>query len=386
MAVDEKLSQDWRVEGNISKLDKALSLSRRLVAEIVRSMVVTRNPVLHSPSIISSRMVKRINSSDADVVNLHWVQGETLSIPDVVRIKKPIVWTLHDMWAFCGAEHYTDDYRWRDGYTRANRPKNETGFDINRWVWNRKRRHWKNSFDIVCPSRWLGNRAKESVLLGEWPTTIIPYPIDTDSWKPMSQPVAREGLHLPKGVPLLLFGAMGGKADPRKGFELMQQALRSLLANPRAAGMGIELVIFGQLSPENQQDFGFPVHYVGHLHDDLSLRALYSSTTVSIVPSLQDNLPNVGIEALSCGTPVVAFDTGGLPDIVDHRINGYLARAFDSEDLALGILWVLERSAPGAKALRTAARNSALAHFSPSKVAERYEQVYQKARDESPWV
>ena len=102
-----------------------------------------------------------INSSDADVVNLHWVQAEMLSIADISRIAKPLVWTLHDMWAFSGAEHCAWDNRWRDGYRRNNRPKHERGFDLNRWAWQRKRKYWRRPMQIVCPSQWLADCGRQ---------------------------------------------------------------------------------------------------------------------------------------------------------------------------------------------------------------------------------
>ena len=86
----------------------------------------TKNPILHSPSFLSSSWVKKINSSDADIVNLHWVQHEMLSVSDISKIKKPLVWTLHDMWGFCGAEHISWDKRWLDGYNVDNRPNYES--------------------------------------------------------------------------------------------------------------------------------------------------------------------------------------------------------------------------------------------------------------------
>ena len=152
--------------------------------------------------------------------------------------------------------------------------------------------------------------------------------------------------------------------------------LLAALGHLRGQIRNLHLVIFGQLAPRQPSELGFPVHYTGHLHDDLSLRTLYSAADVLVVPSRQDNLPNTGIEAHACATPVVAFDTGGLPDIVEHQRTGYLARAFDTRDLAAGILWVLNHAQRAR--LGEQARTRAVARFSYPVVAERYREVYRQ--------
>ena len=373
MWVSVAAAGDWTVEGPSSKWGKAIGRGRPQLGGLLRKTLRTQNPIIHSPAILPSNWVKRINASDADVVHLHWVQGEMLSIADIGRIQKPIVWTLHDMWAFCGAEHYTEEFRWREGYRRDNRPAYESGFDLNRWTWQRKRKHWQRPMHIVTPSTWLGECVRASALLREWPVTVVPNCLDTTRWAPLDRNLARDLLGLPRDVPLLLFGAMGGGRDPRKGFDLLTAALEHL----RGEIPGLELVVFGQLAPRNPPDLGFPIHYTGHLHDDLSLRALYSAADALVVPSRQDNLPNTAVEAQACGTPVVAFNIGGLPDIVEHQRTGYLAEAFETEDLAAGIQWVLTH--PDADQLGLLARRQAVERFSNRVVATQYQAAYHEA-------
>jgi len=374
MWVNKAAAGDWTVEGPSSKREKVLAAIRPQLAEPLVGLLKTGNPIIHSPAVVPSNWVKRINASDADVVHLHWVQGEMLSIADIGRIEKPIVWTLHDMWAFCGAEHYTEEFRWREGYRRDNRPPYESGFDLNRWTWQRKRKHWQRPMHIVTPSRWLGDCVHESALMRDWPVSVVPNCLDTDRWSPLDQSLARELLELPADMPLLLFGAIGGGRDPRKGFDLLQAALQHL--RDESSVLGLELVVFGQRAPQSQPSLGFPIHYTGHLHDDISLRALYSAADAMVVPSRQDNLPNTAVEAHACGTPVVAFNTGGLPDIVEHQCTGYLAKAFETEDLAQGIAWVLAQRASGQ--LGQQARERAVARFSEGVVAQGYGVVYEQ--------
>jgi len=373
MWVNDASAGDWTVEGPRSKTEKAGARIRARAVKPVLKTLKTGNPILHSLQVFPSAWVRRINSSDADIVHLHWVQGEMLSVRDIGRITKPIVWTLHDMWAFCGAEHFTEDGRWREGYLRGNRPAHEAGFDLNRWTWNRKRRHWQTPIQVVTPSRWLADCVSQSALFRNWPVAVVPNTIDTDRWKPIPKAFARELLGLPAEVPLVLFGAMNGVRDPHKGFDLLQAALKQLRSAPGAKGL--ELAIFGQLAPKNAPDLGLPVHYVGHLHDDPSLRALYSSADVMVIPSRQDNLPNTGVESLACGTPVVGFDTCGMPDIVRHEKTGYLAKAFDTGSLAAMILRVLNH--PDPVALSNHAREYADEVFGGNVVAKKYMEVYE---------
>ncbi|MBW7858456.1 MAG: glycosyltransferase family 4 protein [Leptonema sp. (in: Bacteria)] len=374
MLVDTKLSDDSTViQGNRSLLYKAKSIFRHKIAQQFRKRLQTGNAILHSPAIVPSGRVKELNSLDTDMLHLHWVGSEMLSISDIGRLKKSLVWTLHDMWAFCGAEHYTDDFRWREGYSKDNRPGYESGFDLNRYTWLRKKKQWQRSIHIVTPSQWLANCVRQSKLMGDWPVTVIPNPIDIEKWQQIGKTQARHLLQLKKDIPLLIFGAIGGSSDPRKGFDLLQTALQYL----KDKLPDLELLIFGQTKPHNPPNLGFRTHYLGHLHDDLSLRIAYSATDAMIIPSRQDNLPNTGVEALACGTPVVAFDACGLPDIVQHKETGYLAQAFDSQDLANGIEWVLsDKERYGL--LCDQARKYAEQRFNQKTVVNQYRAVYEE--------
>ena len=298
-----------------------------------------------------------------------------MSIADIGRLRKPVVWTMHDMWGFCGAEHYTEDFRWRDGYLKHSRPAYESGFDLNRWTWQRKLKHWRRPMHIVTPSQWLANCARQSVIMQNWPVTVIPNPIDTEAWRPIDKALARSILHLPSEKPLLLFGAMGGTRDPRKGFDLLKSALDHL----RGEIAGLELIVLGQVAPKEPVNLGFPIHYAGHIHDDISLCLFYSAADAVVVPSRQEAFGYVGAEAHACGTPAVAFGVFGLTDIVDHEKTGYLAQPFDTEDLARGIYWILD-GAERRTMLSAQSRQAAVAKFSYPVVAQQYLQIYNKIR------
>lgn len=374
MWVNKAKSNDWTVKEPFNYYEKGINEFRtRLINYSIVKMLKTENKIIHSPSILPSSWLKHINNSNADVVHLHWTQNEMLSIKDISKISKPIVWTLHDMWAFCGSEHYTNDNRWIEGYYPHNRPNYETGFDLNRWTWQRKRKYWKNSIQIITTSRWLANCVKKSKLMHNWPVSVIPTPIDTVYWRPLDKKVARKKLNLPIDVPLILFGADSNLNDPRKGYDLLLSALGNLKKNSSAKKF--ELVVFGHDKPNSPTYFDFPIHYMGKLHDDEALKTVYSAADLTIVPSRQDNLPNVVIEAQACGSPVVAFDVGGLPDIIKHQKTGYLAKPFDTKDLANGISSILLNYELGE--FKKYSLENIISNFNEKKIAQSYLNIYE---------
>jgi glycosyltransferase involved in cell wall biosynthesis len=368
MIVNGVGSDDSTVEGPTTVWRKArMHLAPYAGAAFMRMLGATAEPLL-SPAIVPSAWHRRINASACDLVHLHWINGEMMSIADIGRISKPIVWTLHDMWAFSGAEHVNEDARWKDGYVSVR------GIDVNRWVWTRKQRHWRRPMLLATPSRWLAECVRQSKLMHDWPVRVIHNPIDTEIWKPVEQSLARGLLGLPLHARILLFGTYGAHNARHKGFDLLQNALKCL--GGRISDL--HLVICGQMRPANAIDVGFPMHYVGHLRDDLTMRVLYSAADALVIPSRVDNLPNAGVEAMACGTPVVAFNTCGLPDIVQHQHTGYLASAFDVDDFAQGIQWVLDRQERLSE-LGLNARDAAVTRFSYPIAAQQYREAYAAA-------
>lgn len=373
MNVATSNTEEDQIEPRSSNLSKLLNIVRPIGGNLPGMLFKTENPVIHSPAYIRSNWPSIINQSDADIVHLHWFNAEMLSISDITRINKPIIWTLHDMWAFCGAEHLAWDERYIHGYTKSNRPEYESGFDLNRWTWKRKVKSWKKPIHIVTPSKWLSECVSKSYLMKDWPVSVIPNTLDTETWKPINRRKAKKILDLNPDKALLVFGALGGTKSLHKGADLLFKALNHLdLLYDQ-----VELLVFGENKPEKLPDIRFPIHYIGHLNDDISLQVVYSAADALIIPSRQDNLPNGGLEAHACGAPVIAFDTCGLVDIVTHKKTGWLANAFDPVDLANGILWVLD-SEERQKMLSENARIKALNRWSYEKVVPQYIKAYQR--------
>lgn len=380
MRVLRKDSDDASVTGGFGQNSSRIArfIAERLAARARRGFRPADNS-LHSPANCSSGLADEINSAAPDVVHLHWITGGALSVEEIGRFGPPVVWTLHDMWGFCGAEHYTDDgptSRFRVGYHKSNAPIEESGNDLNRSTWSRKVKNWTRPIHIVAPSHWLAECAKSSRLFESWPITVIPNPIAFDVWRPLQKEVARELLGLHPEANVVLMGAFGGLADPRKGGDLALAALGSLVA---AGCEAAQLLVFGQsaAAPHSAGPFPLPTQFLGRIHDDLTMAIAYSAADVMLVPSRQDNLPNTAIEALACGTPVVGFSVGGMPDIVQHGDTGWLAKPYEIADLAAGISWALSRRAdPG---LRRRCRDSAVAKFSPNEVSMQYVNIYRQA-------
>ncbi|MDP3587813.1 MAG: glycosyltransferase family 4 protein [Sulfuricurvum sp.] len=378
MLVQSKSSDDYTVTAETDKFNKMLNKLRPFLDSIPIRSYKERTKTLFSTSWLPfSSIVDKINEINPDVVHLHWICNGMMRIEDIARIKAPIVWSLHDMWAFTGGCHYDEDCRgYEQNCGNCKVLGSDKEKDLSRKIWYRKQKTFSiiPNMTIVGLSRWLAECAKNSSLFRDTNVVNLPNPIDTNVFKPFDKDKSRELWRLPKDKKLVLFGAMGATSDPRKGFEELSEALRKL------EDKNVEFVIFGSSEPKVSQNFGFKTHYLGSLHDDVSLVTLYSAVDVMVVPSLQENLSNAIMESLACGTPVVGFDIGGNSDMVEHQANGYLAKPFESEDLACGIEWVL--NAPNYDQLCQNAREKVLREFDSFVVAEKYIQLYQKIYSE----
>lgn len=352
----------------------------------------TGNPAMHSiawPDTGLGKELEQLRSTVVDLIHLHWLGDSTLSIEEIGRLPQPIVWRLPDQWAFLGAEHYTtppapretasSDERFIKGYTKDSRPAHESGPDLNRRTWLRKKRAWRRPINIVCTTSWLADCARRSALMKDWPIAVIPNPLDLNAYAPIDQAVGRELHRLPQDRPIILFGALGGTTDFRKGADLLFDALKILRHQVVGTHLeNLELVVFGSREPIDPPQLGFPIHWLGSLGDDVSLRLAYTAADVMVVPSRQEAFGQTASEAQACGTPVVAFRTGGLVDIVEDHITGALADPFDPASLAESIRWVLHDS-QRRRQLAATARQRAETLFNPRRIAGLYAEVYKQA-------
>lgn len=304
----------------------------------------TTNGITHSKGNKSLADIKWINNSDFDIVHLHWINYDMISIKDITKINKPIVWTLHDSWPFCGAEHHPNvlenDERYKAGYYRNNKPKSTHGIDLCRKVWNKKRKYLqKKDIVFISPSTWERDCLKNSKLFSGKQCFVIPNIIQKDIFKPLDKVAIKKILQIPDDKKIIGFGAAYDVNNPKgmKGcYYLLQLLQKPSITND------FFLVIFGTVSADFTSKISIPFFASGFVHNPIILAQLYNACDAFILPSLIENLPTTCLESVCCGVPVVAFDVGGTKDIIEHKINGYLAKPYDVDDLFEGVEYCIE--------------------------------------------
>lgn len=375
LIVQTKHSDDPSVSGPISNQQKLINQLRPAADRLLNAAYRSRGKAMFSTAWLPSGVVKRIEAITPDLVHLFWVTGGFIQIEAIGKIARPMVWTLHDMWPFTGGCHYDDGcgrFLQRCGSCPLLGSRNQS--DLSHFNINRKHKSWSNApITVVATSKWLAEMARSSSVFMNKQIEIIPNGIDIERYKPIDKLVARQAWGLPLDKRLILFSAFGGASDKRKGNQHLVPALQKLVSQGWADDL--ELVVVGASHPGKMPDLGVKVHFMGRLHDEISQVLLYSAVDATIAPSEQENLSNTVMESLACGTPVVAFDIGGMPDLIEHQASGYLAIPFEHEDLARGIAWVLENDVRH-KQLAMCARASVEQKYALGTVVERYLSLY----------
>jgi glycosyltransferase involved in cell wall biosynthesis len=376
MAVQGKLSDDPTVLGPASRFSK---LRHELLALADRApLALYRNRAAGSFDVqwIGGLPASLVSRMTPDLLHLHWVTGGFLRIETLRKLGRPIVWTLRDMWPFTGGCHVSGDCdRYRTACGACWQLGSDAGRDLTRWVWRRKHRAWRAiDLNLVAPSRWMADCARASSLFRDRPITVIPNGLDTSVFKPLDRGFARLALGIEPNRPVILFGAVNLLKDANKGSAILREALP--VVGEKLDSSNPQLLIFGSSAPEDAIDFGLETSYLGHLGDETSMALAYNAADLLVVPSRQESFCHTAAEALACGTPVVAFNATGLRDVVDHRINGYLARPYDPEDLAHGVVSVL--ASERREEMATRARRKAEESFDIRIVARRYAELYRE--------
>ena len=316
----------------------------------------------------------------ADLIHLHWINQGMLSLKDIQKIiasGKPIVWTMHDMWPFTGICHYADDcVSYRSGCHDCPQLKNGSAKDLSYKVFQRKLRLLsKAHITFVGCSRWLTEQARDARLLVGQTLTSIPNAINTHVFYPKDKQEVRNHYNLPQDKKLLLFGS-AKITDPRKGMKYLLEACDKLVSLHPEWKDKIGVVVFGQQAEVLSSQLPFPVYVLSYIRNENELASMYSAVDLFVTPSLQDNLPNTLMEAMACGVPCVGFEVGGIPEMIDHEKNGYVARYKDSADLAEGIHWIL--SNPDYTQLSAEAVKKVEGTYSEGIVAMQYIRIYNK--------
>lgn len=377
MAVQQKLTTEQRVTATTGKrMAKANFLRERLpfIAFEEKDKTVR---FAFSPANSGSNILDHPAIQEAEILHLHWTNSGYLSIKNLqqlLQLGKPVVWTLHDMWAFTGGCHYSngcDHFVNQCGNCwMLRRPKTN---DLSHKVWQRKFAMLQSAqnLTIVSCSNWLGNVSRGSGLLGSRPTVAIPNPIDVDTFSPKDKIAVRKKWGIDTDANIILFGAANIN-DRRKGIIYLVEALH--LLKQQTGDAPVQMVIFGKNKHFNTATLPFKVKELSIINAESDLAEIYSAADVFVSPSLEDNLPNMIMESLACGTPVAAFNLGGIPDLIDHQQNGYLAEYKSAADLAAGIRHLL--FSEDNVGLSISARQKVLENFTNNKVAKQYIDLY----------
>ena len=312
----------------------------------------------------------------ADVVHLHWVNQAFLSLQDLERIidsGKPVIVTMHDMWYVTGVCHHADSCRKYEVQCTDCPLLSPHGIDLARRVFDRKKQLYaRRPITFVGCSQWITDLARRSRLTQGHRVVSIPNAINTDIFRPQDQQEVRRQLSLPTDMPLILFSSRR-ITDRLKGFHLLVEACRIL--HSKHPGLRLGIVVAGGESETIRHALPFPVFPVSYVSKDLDIARLYAAVDAYVTPSLQDNLPNTIVEALACGIPCVGFNVGGIPEMIDHELNGYVAQTRDADDLGRGILYCIDPTRHAQ--LAEHAREKALRTYSEERVAKLYCEVYE---------
>lgn len=331
MLVLSKSSKLTSVLEHKTELNRYLAKVKPKIVAFLISKIFKPSSLFSVPWFGSYKLYKVINEIKPDIVHLHWINGGLLKVKDLKRINAPIVWSLHDMWPFTDGYHYDAKFDYEKNY------KEEKPLCIQSIVFELKKRTYQNikNLYVVGLSTWINNCSQRSRLFHDKIHYQIPNLIDIKNFKPLDKSIARKALGIAKGKKIIIYGAMGAD-DRRKGASILVKALKHVKSD-------FELIVFGG-SSILFESINKKVHEFGAIKDDSELIALYSAGDMLVSPSLQENLSNIIMESMSCGLPVAAFRIGGNSDLIDHKLNGYLAKPFDEKELATGIDYLLDES------------------------------------------
>lgn len=340
----EKSVVKGAIVDNPTSFEWACHLFKRLVSYLLARLMSDGNPTKHSLNLFSSPVAKRcLKAAETaePLLHLHWINNDTLSVWQFGRLPRGTIVTLHDEWLYCGAEHYhlveSGECAFVSGYDHG---MGVSGIDWNRIVWRAKREQLRNRSDVIftVPSRWMLGRAKESQVLAGHDVRLLPNPIDTNVFQGLEQNARRQVRNefgFDDSHIVFAVGAVKGKANPLKGYDVLLKAVEHLVCLDLGDIRGrIRFVFFGGAEQGDGQFGGFPAIHMGHLNDVEKLRDIYAMADCTIVPSRVESFGQVAAESSGCSTPVIAFKTSGLTDIVLDGNTGFLAEPYEPRSLA----------------------------------------------------
>lgn len=310
----------------------------------------------------------------ADVVCLYWINGGFIRPEDLTEFSQPLVWRLSDVWPFSGGCHYPDKCeQFVERCGECPQLEKRDPDDRSRRLWERKAQSWRNlDLTVVAPSQWIAGLAVKSSLFRDQRIEVIATGVDTALFRPRDRMMTRAGLGLPRDRKIIVYGAAGATTDKRKGWNEFVRAIT--LVTQQGRGQDWHIAVFGA---DAVPALPLPVTVLGTISDEDQLAQLFACADVVVVPSIEDNLPQVALEALASGAPVIAFRIGGLPDAIIHRENGWLAKLGDISGFAEGLIWAMSAG----DGPRVAARRHAETHFSQPVQIARYAALLSELSD-----
>lgn len=306
-----------------------------------------------------------------DILNLHWI-SEFLDFHSFFsKIKKdiPIVWTLHDMNPFTGGCHYDNNCgKFRDQCGSCPQLNSFGKNDISHKIIRDKLKifeRYGKKINFISPSHWLNNQLQSSFLFNGSNSIVIPNGIDTNVFQPRNKMFSREILGIPKEKNVILTGSHSLNTF-RKGFDIIESSFENISRED------ICFVSFGTGKLNLNSKY---YHQLGFINDELLLSLVYSAADIFLLASVQDNLPNTVLESISCGTPVVAFETGGLKDIIEDDFNGLLIKERNPQKLNKYVYSILENN-ERLETMSVNARKTAVEKFDSVIQANNYSKFY----------
>lgn len=369
-----------------NKLQYLSHLFLRCFSHLLGKLECSRNNVSKKSLNIfsSSHILKNIFLFDYDVVHFHWMNNDTISIEKlgefILKNKKKIVITLHDDWFFCGSEHYSlNSNRYQIGYEENN--DSFGGIDISKWVYLRKKK-FKHLFEnenviFTSPSRWHTNKAKSSSLLTKCNVQYVPNVIDTNTFFPFDKNTSKEKLGFPDDEFIIAFGAIDGKKNPLKGFDLLHTVIQNLANNSyiKKHNKKISFAIFGGNKKFIDFLFDFKAYHLGKISSPSTLAKVYSACDLTVVPSRIESFGQVAAESLSCETPVVCFNNSGVSEIVSQG-GGIAVPAFDTNLMTEAIIELIMKTKEERKNIGAIGRHSIISRYSQNVVSQYWEDIY----------
>lgn len=379
LIVSKKTSSIPSIIGPRNRIDKMMSIVYPYIEQkLLLRLYGYKSKSIFSMGFIGSKWIlKEVFSRKPDIIHIHWINGGTLSINQICKLTKlniPIIITMHDSWFFTGGCHFQNTCNKFISGCYNCETLNSSRKDLSTHLAKKKAQILNNkNITFISPSSWLKEEAEKSKIFNNFPihtVHCIANGLDTLNFKGAARNTAREILNLNNAEKVLLFGAPASTKDKRKGWDLLLSALNISSNWDRILVFGS-----GDSSLEIDPRIYKKIHFLGSFSDELSLSIIYSSADVMLVPSRQESFGLTALEALACGTPVVAFNATGLKDIVIHKDCGYLAEPYSVDDFAAGIDWVLSQKTD---VISQRARERAVSTFSMDIIVKQYIDIYKK--------